>query len=144
MIQTAAVIDALGGRRTLGKKVSTPSELRTLLRTGLPHASLEAVMERFHLAREEVSLALDLPKRTLARRKAARRLPADESDRVLRLTRIAVMAEEVFGDRDKAIRWLHRPNRALGSEVPLALLNTDIGARQVEDLLGRIEHGVVS
>ena len=144
MIQTAAVVDALGGRKTLGKKISTPSELRSLLRTGLPHASLEALMERFHLRREEVSQALDLPKRTLARRKAARRLPANESDRVLRLTRIAVMAEEVFGDRDKAIRWLHRPNRALGGDVPLALLNTDLGAREVEDVLGRIAHGVVS
>jgi putative toxin-antitoxin system antitoxin component (TIGR02293 family) len=101
-------------------------------------------MERFALNRDEVSSALDLPPRTLARRKQEHRLRPAESDRLFRLARVAARAAEVLGSDSKASRWLHTPNRALGSEPPLALLDTDLGARQVEDVLGRIEHGVYS
>jgi putative toxin-antitoxin system antitoxin component (TIGR02293 family) len=50
----------------------------------------------------------------------------------------------VLGSTDKAARWLHTENRALGGQTPLALLDTDLGTRQVEEVLGRIEHGVFS
>ena len=50
----------------------------------------------------------------------------------------------MLGTEEKAAMWLSRPNRALNGELPIRLLDTDVGARQVEDLLGRIEHGVVS
>jgi putative toxin-antitoxin system antitoxin component (TIGR02293 family) len=80
----------------------------------------------------------------VARRKKEERLRADESDRLFRVARIAVQATEVLGSVEKASRWLHRPNLALGDQAPLKLLDTDIGARQVEEILGRIEHGVYS
>ena len=110
----------------------------------LPFTSLERVMERFGLNREEISSALDLPTRTLARRKQERRLRRDESDRLFRLVRIAEQATQVLGSRDKASMWLHTSNRALGGQPPLTLLDTDLGARQVEEILGRIEYGVYS
>ena len=71
-------------------------------------------------------------------------LQLDESDHLLRLTRIIARAVDVHGDRDKASRWLRQPNGALGGAVPLELLDTDAGGQQVEQVLGRIEHGVVS
>jgi putative toxin-antitoxin system antitoxin component (TIGR02293 family) len=49
-----------------------------------------------------------------------------------------------LGSEEKAIQWLRRPNRALGNQTPLELMDTDIGAKQVEDVLGRIEHGNIS
>lgn len=122
----------------------TPEELKAWIREGLPFSSLETMMERFGLNRDEVSSALDLPPRTLARRKQERRLRPAESDRLFRLARLAAQAVQVLGSEDKASRWLHAPNRALGGEAPLTLLDTDLGARQVEDVLGRIEHGVYS
>ncbi len=82
--------------------------------------------------------------RTMARRKGERRLSAMESDRLYRLARVAAHAEEVFGGPEKAGTWLLRPNRALGKAVPFELLDTDEGTRQVEAVLGRIEHGVFS
>jgi putative toxin-antitoxin system antitoxin component (TIGR02293 family) len=82
--------------------------------------------------------------RTLARRKKEKRLHADESDRLFRVGRIAALAEETLGSKDKAKRWLQKPNRALGGAAPLRLLDTELGARQVEDVLGRIAHGVYS
>ena len=51
-------------------------------------------------------------------------------------------AEQALGDEEKARRWLTRENRALGDAQPLALLDSDAGAEAVEQVLGRIEHGV--
>jgi putative toxin-antitoxin system antitoxin component (TIGR02293 family) len=143
-LTTSEIVDVLGGRTVGLRAVRTPEELKAWIREGLPFSSLETVMERFRLNRDEVSSALDLPPRTLARRKQERRLRPAESDRLFRLARLAAQAVEVLGSEDKASRWLHTPNRALGGEAPLTLLDTDLGARQVEDLLGRIEHGVYS
>lgn len=141
---TAKIVEALGGREVRNEPVNSAEELKAWIREGLPFASLEKVMERFGLNREEISSALDLPARTLARRKQERRLRRDESDRLFRLVRIAEQATQVLGSRDKASRWLHASNRALGGQPPLTLLDTDLGARQVEEVLGRIEYGVYS
>ena len=82
--------------------------------------------------------------RTLARRKVSQTLRPDESDRLYRVARVAARAADVLGSSEKAERWLKKPNPALGDEVPLRILDTDIGAQQVEAVLGRIEHGVFS
>ncbi|MCD6392212.1 MAG: DUF2384 domain-containing protein [Planctomycetes bacterium] len=52
--------------------------------------------------------------------------------------------KESFGEPERAHRWLRKPNRVLDGEAPINLLDTDFGAKQVETVLGRIEHGVVS
>lgn len=134
----------LGGRRALGIRVETVDGLRERVRAGLPYASLAAVGEAYGIELRALSRILAIPERTLARRKRERRLKPDESDRVLRVARVAAMAEEALGGREQAVRWLHRPNRGLGNAVPLEQLDTEIGARQVEDLLGRIAHGIHS
>lgn len=144
MLRTESIIGVLGGRKVLKRRISSLGELRQTVNAGLPYASLEVVMAKFGLARDETAAVLRLPQRTLARRKKDRRLRADESDRLLRLARIGAQAAEVLGSEEKAARWLRRPNRALENRVPLELLDSDIGSRQVEDILGRIEHGVVS
>lgn len=51
-------------------------------------------------------------------------------------------AMEVFGTREKALRWLNTPVRSLGDQTPLSLLNTPEGVAQVQDTLGRVEHGI--
>jgi len=142
---TAAEYEVLGGARVFKRRrVPTSSELRERIKEGLPYRSLEAVRERLRLSLPEAATVLHMPPRTLARRKQTRRLDAHESDRLYRIARIAAHAFAVFGTEDKAAAWLRRPNRALNDEVPIHVLDTDVGARQVEDLLGRIEHGVVS
>ena len=92
---------------------------------------------------EDEIFALVVPKRTLARRKAAHEpLTIEETDKALRLERIAVQAERVFGDADKAHRWLRKAKRELRGETPLAYLASETGARVVEEMLFRIEHGI--
>lgn len=86
---------------------------------------------------------LVVPKRTLARRKAKKeRLTIEETDKALRLARIANLAQTVFGDAGKAHRWLRKPKRHLNDQTPLAYLASEAGARVVEDMLRRIEYGV--
>ncbi len=62
--------------------------------------------------------------------------------RMRRLKRVATRAEEVFGDPAKARRWMRKPKRSLLGETPLAYLASEDGARVVEEMLGRIEHGI--
>lgn len=144
MTAATTIFETLGGPRVLHVRSAGLPELGETIRKGLPYGALEAVMRRLGLTREQVAEALHLPERTLARRKKERRLHPDESDRLFRLARIAAQATEVLGSSEKAATWLQRPNRALGGRVPLELLDTDAGSRQVEDVLGRIEHGVFS
>ena len=125
-------------------KAATLEDLRARRKAGLPYASLAAVSAAYAINATDLGKILDLPPRTLARRKKERRLHADESDRLLRLGRVAALAEEALGSREKATRWLHETNVALGNETPLRHLDSDLGARQVEDVLVRISHGVYS
>lgn len=64
------------------------------------------------------------------------------ADRLARVARLLATADETFGAAEKAHRWLRKPNRGLGGQVPLELLATDTGARLVEQALGRIDHGI--
>lgn len=144
MSSTSRIYKALGGKTVLREPPSHYGALIEHVRSGLPCAAIEAVAARFEIPRDDLLRILHLPLRTLARRKKERLLRADESDRLLRLGRIAAMAEEVLGTREKAAAWLQDPNRALGGHRPLDRLDTDLGARQVEQVLGRIAHGVYS
>jgi putative toxin-antitoxin system antitoxin component (TIGR02293 family) len=138
------VVDVLGGPRVFTRRaLPTPTELRDRIRQGLPYRSLESVRERLRLSGPEVAAILHIPDRTMARRRQARRLRADESDRLYRVARVAGVAVSALGSEDKAATWLHRPNRALNGELPIRLLDTNIGAHDVEDVLGRIEHRIV-
>jgi putative toxin-antitoxin system antitoxin component (TIGR02293 family) len=87
---------------------------------------------------------LVVPKRTLARRQAAKEpLSVEETDKAVRLGRIDKMAEKIFGDASRAHRWLRKPKRALGGDTPLAYLATEAGARAIEEMLNQIDHGII-
>ena len=81
---------------------------------------------------------------SLQRRRQRGRLALYESDRLYRLARIVALAKHYIGDDEAAARWLKRPSRALGGRSPLELVDTELGARSVEDVLGRIAYGGVS
>jgi putative toxin-antitoxin system antitoxin component (TIGR02293 family) len=92
----------------------------------------------------ELARFVRISPRTLARRKDVGRLQPDESDRLLRLSRLVGLALQLFeGSLEEARSWLRTPNRALGEASPLEFATTDVGTREVEQLIGRLEHGVV-
>ncbi len=144
-METEEIADVLGGRKVLGKTIKNPDDLAQLVRTGLPAGSISALAERLHLGNGALATKLGIPQRTLTRRLShGMLLTSAESDRTVRMARVYSSAVEMIGDRDKAIQWLGTPNRALGGDRPLDLLDTDTGARMVEDILGRIAYGVYS
>ena len=143
MTASEYVVAVLGGPSVFkGESLPTSTELRRRIKEGLPFRSLESVRERLRLTVPEAAAVLHMPTRTMARRRQSRKLDPAESDRLYRIARVAAYAVSVFADEDKATTWLQRSNRSLAGELPIRLLDTDVGARQVEDILGRIEHGI--
>ena len=132
----------LGGRGVLKARPRSSFDWIAIVREGLPARVLDALAGNLRLTRGELAAALGIADRTLARRRKEGVFTAEESAKLLRLARVAQRAAEVFEGSDAALDWLKRPNRALGGETPLALLDTEIGADGVLDVLGRIEHGV--
>jgi putative toxin-antitoxin system antitoxin component (TIGR02293 family) len=140
----AAVARALGGAKVLKTDVQSEFDLVAAAMEGLPPEAAAKVLASGLLSAEEL-YRLVIPRRTLERRRDEKQaLTVDEADRLLRVVRVVVRAAEALGDPEKARVWLRAPNRALRGEAPLGLLATDIGARMVERVLGRIEHGVYS
>jgi putative toxin-antitoxin system antitoxin component (TIGR02293 family) len=141
-----AVAKKLGGKRVLHRNISTDRDLVDAVRGGLPVAALDHVLAEWDqwVAQGDVYRVVGSA-RTLQRKRTLRsNLSADESDRLARLARVVVRAEDALGGVDKAHRWLVQENRALGGVRPLTLLDSDAGALTVERVLGRIEHGVYS
>jgi len=144
-METAAIAEVLGGRKVLGKTIKNPGDLAHIVREGLPASSFTALAGNLHLANSALSRKLGISQRTLTRRLSqGSLLTSAESDRMVRMARVYATAVDMIGDKEKAIGWLRSPNRALGGARPLDQIDTDIGARMVEDVLGRIAYGVYS
>lgn len=138
-----SVLRELGGRRALGRSLTSDRDLREAVREGFPHAVLEELMRASGLTLKELADALDLSPRSLQRRRRGR-LARFESDRLYRMARLLALARESLGDGARSSRWFKRTNRALGGVAPIAAIDTELGARQVENLLGRIAFGGIS
>lgn len=141
---TATVASILGGATVLGRAVHTEVELSAEVQRGLPVASLTHLVEEFHpsLSPQSIFAVVGTKPALHGEEPHRERLSASQSERLVRLARLAVRAREALGDRDIAYQWLGKPNRALEGRRPVELLDTDDGATVVQDVLGRIEHGV--
>lgn len=140
-VSPSQVARMLGGERTLGRRVRTIEDLRLLVEAGLPVASLSRVV--MHVAGSQGAAELKyriVPKATLHRRR--RHLSLEESERLERLARIATLAEMVWENTTLAHEFLTSAQPQLGGERPVDLAGTDLGARQVEQLLMKIEYAL--
>lgn len=128
----------------LGVVSADDETLLELTETGIPLSRLPILID-LGLTRAELN-ALVIPARTLARRRASdsRLNRRDESDRFLRVLRRLVQAGQIFGDPEKALRWLRKAKSGLGGRTPLAALETETGARLVEEWLVRIDQGMAA
>jgi putative toxin-antitoxin system antitoxin component (TIGR02293 family) len=123
---------------------ATPSKVIDRLEAGLPLRELAQLQASLDVPMERLAPKLGISKATLHRRKAQGRLRRDESDRVLRYARLMGKAIHVLESEGHARSWLTSPQFGLGGAVPLDYAETETGAREVEDLLNRIEYGVYS
>jgi putative toxin-antitoxin system antitoxin component (TIGR02293 family) len=118
--------------------------LRVFVDGGFAAKVFESLADYANISRVDLARAADIPLRTVQRREAsgARKFERDESDRLARVARLYAIAESVLGSREEAQRWMKAPNRALDGVRPLDELETEVAAREVEDLLGRIQYGI--
>jgi len=130
---------------SLGLSINTvPGLIREVMR-GFSYQALIAFEANSGVSLQALAEAIGIPERTLARRRAAGRLAPEESERLLRLSSIFEKSVELFeGDVNSAVHWLAAPKGALENQTPLQYARTEVGARVVENLIGRLEHGVFS
>jgi len=131
--------------RRMGAKLGLDSlqsdrDLARVVQQRLPVSSVAAL--RAHGLSEAEIYQLIVPRRTLVHRKTRKEaLTQDESDKAVRIARIASMAEEIFGDNAKAGRWLRKAKVRFEQRSPLDMLMTEAGARLVEEMLLQLDYG---
>ena len=129
----------------LGLRTYDTLKLLERVEDGLSYSALERFRRNIGLSMKELAELIQMPLRTLNRRREEGRLRSDESDRLVRAARIFGRALQLFeGDREAATAWLAGSQPALGGATPFTLAKTDVGAREVENLIGRLEHGIPS
>jgi len=138
------VVTVFGGAAHLGRKVKSQVAFDEIIRSGIPLAASEHLKKILQLTDKEFAAMVGVSLSSLLRtRKKDGKWSRIASDRLFRLARLFTFAVEVLGDEERARKWIHRPQIGLGGKIPLHFIETDAGAVEVEDLLGRIKHGVV-
>lgn len=133
----------LGGERVLGRELESDADLARAVGERLPLGALDS-MRASGFSEAEISRFV-LPPRTRRHREARREpLTIEESDRLVRLARIQALAEDVFGDAEKANRWLREELGILDGKAPLDFARTEAGARIVEQILAKIDWGAAA
>ena len=112
------------------------------LRKGLPMKEFRVLQELLKISEEELGRCLGISPATLHRRKKTARLETPESERVVRYARLFGIGMEVFVTEEATREWLKTANPGTAGEAPLSYADTEFGAREVENFIGRIDHGV--
>lgn len=129
----------------LGLRSYEPLAVYGHVRKGLAYSSFVRFQRNTRLSARAIADLIQIPTRTLTRRKSEGKLAPEESDRLVRASRIFGRAMELFeGDTEAARAWLTSAQPALGGLAPLELARTDVGANAVESLIGRLEYGIPS
>jgi len=131
-------------KKTPSARAKNPGDLIRQIQKGLRFSELETLQNSLEMPFKQLAVKLSISRSTLQRRKAAGRLSPDESDKVIRYSRLLQQAVDFFGDIEKARAWLKHPQYGLGGAVPLDYARTETGAREVENLLGQMKYGVYS
>lgn len=131
-------------KKTVSPRKAHPQGMIRRIQKGFLFRELEALQSSIDLPFEQLARKLSISRSTLQRRKVAGRLSPAESDRVMRFARLLARATDFYGNIDKARAWLKHPQRGLGGAIPLDYAETEVGAQEVEKLLGRMKHGVYS
>jgi len=141
MFEILKIAEVMGGRGTLGSRVTSMHDLTDTISAGLPKQALRKTAQRiFHHPREVNKLIYRLvPEATYKRRT---RLTPAESERTERLARVIAAAEEAWSDQKDAHQWLQTAHPELGGSTPLERSLSELGAREVEELLNKMYYGI--
>ena len=136
----AATVGKLGGADVLGQQVISDADMVRMVVHGFPLASIDQ-LRKGGMSEEEVSYLIIKPRTLSHRRELGRRLTPEESDRAARVARIIALAEDTFGNKEKAARWLRGSMGYLDGKSPMEVVRTDSGTRIIENTLERIAWG---
>jgi putative toxin-antitoxin system antitoxin component (TIGR02293 family) len=135
--------ETVGYASRLGLKPSSTVQLVESIDRGLAFRAFQRLQADMGLSHAELAGLVGISARTLARRKTEGRLSPAESERLVRASRIFDSAVHLHeGDKVAALSWLRVPAAALGGRKPIEFARSEVGGREVEDLIGRLEHGV--
>jgi putative toxin-antitoxin system antitoxin component (TIGR02293 family) len=139
----AAALRGARGYRVIG--VKRIDGLVSELKRGVEISRYDTFVRKSGLPTKEDNQVIQLRPRALVRRRKEGRLSQAESERLYRLSVVFEKAVELHeGKVDEARTWMSTPRAALAGQTPLEMCATEVGARGVEDLIGRLEHGVFS
>ena len=124
--------------------VATVRQQIEKMQAGLSFRAVTSLQKALQLPLGTMATVLGMSRATLHRRKIQGKIDRHESERLMRYQRLLKKAEDVFGDAPSARQWLTQKQTGLGGAVPLEFAKSEIGAREVENLLGRIEYSVYS
>ena len=127
---------------SIGLHPQNSAKLIAKIKEGLSVKAFNRLCKNLNISEKALAHTMNIALSTLARRKKTGRLTFEESERLYRIARLYDRAHEVFKDKEMARKWLKEPAWALGDVSPLEFAETELGAQEVDDLLGRIEHGV--
>jgi len=147
MSELSWIFRHLGGKRVVGKSAwKSTLDLHHSIVSGLPVGCVIYFKKHTGLSNINMSKALGVSEKTFIRWQddPEKLLDLVFSDRLVRTAKVMGLAEEVLEDARNARAWLSKSQSALGNEIPQELLRTDIGAKQVEDVLLRMEHGYLA
>jgi putative toxin-antitoxin system antitoxin component (TIGR02293 family) len=119
-----------------------PAQTVDVVKRGFPYSAFEGLRNVLEVTSKELASVLEIGTSTLNRRKISKHFDRNESERLLRIARLTLRATQVLGSQDGAIRWLKAPRDYFAGQSALRFAETEPGALAVEDLLGRLEHGV--
>ncbi|HVS52141.1 MAG TPA: antitoxin Xre-like helix-turn-helix domain-containing protein [Opitutaceae bacterium] len=132
-------------KATVYPEIHDNAEMASRVEEGLPVRDLVAFGRHAGFTTDELARLIHIPPRTYARRVAAKaRLKVPEGERAVRLMRLYDLAKRVFVTDENTRGWFHGKIRALGGKTPLEFARTEPGAREVENIIGRIEDGIFS
>ena len=142
MIPPSRIAEIMGGAPVLGRRLASLGALNDAVSQGLPKAALRQTAIRIFEDRVEQRQLMNriVPEATFKRRRD--RLSAPESERTERIARVMAQAEFVWQDRPDARRFMTTPHPALRGRTPLDVALTELGARQVEEMLDQIFYGL--
>lgn len=136
---------AYSASRLLGIAPGSNLSLAKRVESGLTFSALEKLSRVSGLSMDNLRVAVRIAPRTMTRRRSENKLSPEESDRLVSVSRLMALTFELFeGNKTGALHWFTSPKRALGSRSPLETASTEVGSREVENLIGRLEHGVFS
>ncbi len=127
----------------LGIDTADNLKLAEKVEAGFSFGAFERLGKTTGLSLERLRVAVRITPRTLTRRRKEKKLSPEESDRLVSVSRLLAQTFELFeGNTEAGMCWFQIPNRALAGQSPIEVAATETGAREVENLIGRLEHGV--